>query len=283
MLTLVGHESAVTTLVFAAGGDLLLSGDRAGTVRRWAGGGSAVVSQADGAGVTALAVPPNGMGLATGTSGGWFFVFPGHDGELREPGVGGLAFVGESLLAVGVGSRTQPAGGQLSLVDAITGKRRADGFPAPKGVRGLCAAGGAVAWAEWGRVLYAWDVRKPDRAKLPLSAEAPAVALSPDGSLLVAGLDDYTVRLFDVPGRRERRVLKGHRGRVSAVAVTPDGRTVVSGGWDQTVRTWDAATGAERLALKGMAGKVTAVAVSPDGLRLAVGGDAGGIALVDLD
>ena len=292
MLVLDGHESAVYALAFDPAGGRLATGDAAGNVLLWAGGGPRRLSAADppgGATVNGLAFAPDAATLVEATSVGLVTV-PLHPeavgftvGPRAAPyGTTGVAFAGPKLLALGYGHRGKPEGGAFKLHHA--GGGRSPEFPAPKGVRSVSAAGQVVAWAEWGRLLYAWDVRKPDRVKLPLTAESMCVALSPDGLQLAAGLDDYKVRLFDLAGKRERLVLGGHSGRVTGVAFTPDGGTVVSGGWDGTVRLWDAASGAERAVFRWpVGGKVTALAVSPDGLRLAVGGIAGAVVLADLD
>ncbi len=126
---------------------------------------------------------------------------------------------------------------------------------------------GVVAWATGNMKATAWDVRKRDPVHFSLKHTAPALALSPTGTTLAA-VDDWVVRLFDVPKRQERTTIKGHKGRVTSLAFSPDGATLVTGSWDQTVRVWDAASGAERAALAWPVGKVTALTFAPDGLRI---------------
>lgn len=70
-----------------------------------------------------------------------------------------------------------------------------------------------------------------------------AVAVTPDGRLLLTGSDDGTARLWDLQSGRCLQTFAGHTGEVSAVAVTPDGRFLVTGSPDGTVRFWDLATG----------------------------------------
>ena len=67
-----------------------------------------------------------------------------------------------------------------------------------------------------------------------------AVAFSPDGKLLAAAGDDRTVRLYDVPGGRERGRFAGHADAVFAVTFFPDGRTAASAGTgtETTIRLW---------------------------------------------
>jgi hypothetical protein len=97
------------------------------------------------------------------------------------------------------------------------------------------------------------------------------VAWSPDGTRIVSGSDDKTVKVWDPEKRQEVRTLTGHMSRVTSVAWSPDGTRIVSGSDDKTVKVWDSATGQEVLSLEGHTGSVYSVAWSPDGKRIVSG------------
>ena len=93
----------------------------------------------------------------------------------------------------------------------------------------------------------------------------------PDGSTLVSGGGDTTLRLWDVATGEPIRTLEGHTDSVYSVAFSPDGSTLVSGGGDTTLRLWDVATGRHLRTLEGHTDSVYSVAFSPDGTTLASG------------
>jgi WD40 repeat protein len=94
-----------------------------------------------------------------------------------------------------------------------------------------------------------------------------SVTFSPDGSRIVSGGDDRTVKVWDATSGQHVLDLEGHTQRVTSVAVSPDGGRVASGSEDKTVKVWDAATGQALKTLQHENG-VKSVAFSPDGLRI---------------
>ncbi|WP_162909420.1 WD40 repeat domain-containing protein [Aggregatilinea lenta] len=99
------------------------------------------------------------------------------------------------------------------------------------------------------------------------------VAFSPDGTTLVSGSDDGTVRLWDVASG-EARVLEGHEDYVNGVAFSPDGLQVASASDDYSARVWDVASGETVVTFSTESDSFSSVAFSPDGSKVAAG-DAG--------
>ena len=71
-----------------------------------------------------------------------------------------------------------------------------------------------------------------------------SVAFSADGTRIVSGSHDNTLRLWDAKtGQPIGEPLRGHEGPVHSVAFSADGTRIVSGSHDNTLRLWDAKTG----------------------------------------
>ncbi len=96
-----------------------------------------------------------------------------------------------------------------------------------------------------------------------------AVAIRPQGDLIVSGSSDGALRLWDVATGQYLGVLLGHKRWVSAVVFSPDGETIASASHDGTVRLWDSDSGDLIRVLKGHDGPVSHLAFSPDGCWLA--------------
>ncbi|KAG6834127.1 hypothetical protein H0H93_011673, partial [Arthromyces matolae] len=111
---------------------------------------------------------------------------------------------------------------------------------------------------------------KAEMALMTIStaARVNSVAFSRDGSRIVSGSDDQSVRVWDASTGKELKVLEGHTGWVNSVAFSSDGSRILSGSEDQSVRVWDATTSKKLTVLEGHAGWVCSVAFSSDGSRI---------------
>jgi WD40 repeat protein len=68
------------------------------------------------------------------------------------------------------------------------------------------------------------------------------IAYSPDGTMLVSGSSDNTVKLWNASTGELLATCAGHSNAVMSVAFSPDGKYFASGGADRVVRLWDART-----------------------------------------
>jgi WD domain, G-beta repeat len=114
-----------------------------------------------------------------------------------------------------------------------------------------------------------------DQGRRLLSDQIISVAFSPDGTRMVSGSEDNTVRVWNTNTRQPiGQRFKGHQKAVLAVAFSPDGTKIISGSVDKTIRLWNASTG-EPIGnpLKGHRYSVVSVAFSPDGTKIVSGSD----------
>lgn len=121
-----------------------------------------------------------------------------------------------------------------------------------------------------------------------------AMAVSPNGRLLVTGSCDKTARVWDLwadDPAVSATVLRGHRDRISTLVISPDGRWLVTAGQDSSAILWDLTAAfpsvghqdalpngrsARPVFLRGHRGEVHALAISPDSRWLVTGDGAPG-------
>ena len=126
-------------------------------------------------------------------------------------------------------------------------------------------------WWRLERAPLRWRLRAPSRVL--------AVAVSPDGCTVAAGLSDTGILLVDVASGQRTR-LELHIDKVPALAWSPDGSVLASGSLDGTLLLWDAARG-RAASLGEHDAALRSLAFSPDGGVLASADARGEIALWD--
>lgn len=117
--------------------------------------------------------------------------------------------------------------------------------------------------------LALWDVGTgQNQGFWSVDAGVRAVALSDQGALLLAGLDNYTLKYIDTRNGAILRTLN-HDGRINSVAISGNGRLGISGAEDGMVKIWDLLEGTV-LHQFHLGDDVATVTISRDG-RLAFG------------
>src|SRR5262245_54154533 len=98
-------------------------------------------------------------------------------------------------------------------------------------------------------LLFPEPVTAQDPPKLEIvpyithSAPITAVAYSHDGTHLLSGSVDATLKLWEAATGRLIRTFEGHSDTISSVAFSPDGARLLSGSIaDRAPKLWDAAT-----------------------------------------
>jgi WD40 repeat protein len=189
----------------------------------------------------------------------------------HEDGVSAVAFHAEGQTVLTV------AGDRVYRWDARTGKALGKPWRSPGQVLALLPRGGALVAVTRGPGeavrLYSAESRSPLSPLLAHARQVQAVALSPDGSLLLTGGEDGKARLWRVSTGELVRELVGHEGPVLAVAFRGDGKAALTGGEDRKVRGWDVPSGKHQGTFRSHGGAVRALAFAPGDRLIASGGN----------
>ncbi len=269
-------------MTIAPDGRWLVTGGGDGYLRRWdlaKRRPMGVSIAADTHSVLAVAVSPDGEQIVSGGGEGGVRVWDANTGTLVRP----LGYGTGATWAVRVstdGTRLFAGGtdGRLLQWDFSDG-RVINALQHSGSIRVICVSSTAdeVIWA--GKDSSIRRASHDARLKEPLVGHVGwihALALTPDGTRLVSGGGDGTIRQWDLSSGLEiRDSIRGHEGAVFAVAVTPDGTQILSGGGDGTVRRWDLASGtAIGAPLRGHTDSVRSIQVSAtDGRVFSCGND----------
>ena len=102
------------------------------------------------------------------------------------------------------------------------------------------------------------------------SGAVTSVAYSPDGTRIVSGSCDKTLRVWDtMSGTPIGNPLQGHNNTVRSLAYSPDGTRIISASGD--IWIWDALLGTPVGQLQGDVAPARCIAYSPEGTRIVSG------------
>lgn len=294
-------DDGIHSLAYLPTGELLI-GDGIGAVHAFdrAGGQREQLLQAHlDAGLSALAVSPDGRTVATGGFDGMLKLWDARTWERlaydrRVAGAQTSLAFDPSGRFLAVGSMDLHA--EVLKVDraALDGGalKENSGFIDTVMLRDDLERGfWAIAWDPTGEriatggndaTIRLWDRDTADPvATLPgHTAWVNDLLFTPDGELVSAS-DDGTIRVWTQEGDTLATLL-GHRSRVRDVALSVDGRYLASAGSDG-VRLWDAATGEALGVIAQTDVAASAVAFDPDGRYLAYGDISGRLRVDPLD
>jgi len=151
------------------------------------------------------------------------------------------------------------------------------------------ADGSRIVAGNSGGTVWVWGPEGEPRSETIHPATILALAVSPDGRLLVSGAQDSGARVWELDTMKRQKDLDKDRLPIGAIAWHPDGRRIVTGSWDGTwaldntpegtVRLWDPAKGELLATLATELWRIHAIAFSPDGSWIASGGDSKQVAL----
>ena len=136
-------------------------------------------------------------------------------------------------------------GGKVQMWDAETGVELAPFFAGQEGI-GYRDPITTFAFSSESTLLAVGSERKIrllGSNKQPRLKDVPqgtkSLAFSPDDGVLLAGLRNGSIELFDMTTGEKINTLKGHTSIVETLVFSPDGKTLVSTGQDGTILLWD--------------------------------------------
>ncbi|MEW6740098.1 MAG: caspase family protein [Nitrospirota bacterium] len=109
-----------------------------------------------------------------------------------------------------------------------------------------------------------------------------SILFTADGSHILSGSADNTLKLWETATGKEIRTFYGHTSPIDAVNISGDGQYMASGDWGGDIKLWEMNTGREIKTFKGHINWIKTVAFSPDGKSVLSGSRDGTARLWDI-
>jgi WD40 repeat protein len=272
------------SLAFSPDGKFLASGGYDNRIRLWEPDTGKELRTLEGhtSFVNGIALSADGKWLASGSQDHDLRLWEVDTGRVRRRFVGHVAPIERLALSPdGKLLASSCLGGTLRLWDTDTGKEIRS-LPIDKGFRVH-----SMTFTPDSKH-FAFDTRPGYGIQLVDVAEGKVIrtfkghentvsglAFSADGTTLISGGHDSTIRAWDVASGQERRRYGDKKTAVRCLALAPDGKTLTYGTYpDGMVHIWDLATNKDLvLPWKAHPFCVVSIAYSPDSQKVAVGRD----------
>lgn len=254
--TLTGHSGNVYSIAISPDGNTLVSGSADKTIKVWNLQTGEVLRTIEGhsAPVHSVAISPDGNTLVSGSADKTIKIWNLRTGQLIRNLVGTTGELAVSAVAFSPDGQMFASDDSYNVKvwDMVTGEllRTLEGHKSPVTsiafssdsqtlVSGSLDGTAKLWYLKTGQLLNTFLHRSQTPNGEP-SEGVHSVAISPDGQTLVtgSGLEQNTIKLWNVRTGTEVSTLKGHTDTVFSLAFSPDGQTLYSGSLDGTIQVW---------------------------------------------